>query len=216
MRVALDVDADFVAHMAEEELAGRLGVTAAVASSGRSLKAGWRSQITGTGLGARLARTIRERTYPEGRPSLRAASVVWTKAPEIVDSHDRGATIRAADGLWLSIPLPAAGKSLRGGRITPGEWERRTGRRLRFVYRRGRPSLLVDDGKVLPGARTMGRDGFSRAARGSRIRAKEPVPVFLLVPQVRLKKRLDLDALARAAEARLPGLIVAEWRRFAS
>ena len=56
---------------------------------------------------------------------------------------------RAADplenGFWLAIPLPAAGKSLRGGRITPGEWERRRGLRLRFVYRRMGPSLLVGE-----------------------------------------------------------------------
>jgi len=37
------------------------------------------------------------------------------------------------------------------------------------------------------------------------------VPIFLLVPQVKLRKRLDLarDAV-RAADA-VPGLIVAKW-----
>lgn len=34
------------------------------------------------------------------------------------------------DNFWLAIQTPAAGKSLRGGRITPGEWERRRGLRL--------------------------------------------------------------------------------------
>ena len=38
------------------------------------------------------------------------------------------------------------------------------------------------------------------------------VPIFLLVPQVKLPKRLSLDGPAREAEARLPGLIVANWR----
>jgi EpsI family protein len=37
--------------------------------------------------------------------------------------------------------VSAAGKSTRGGRITPGEWERRTGLRLQFIYRRRGPGL---------------------------------------------------------------------------
>ena len=54
----------------------------------------------------------------------------------IFGAHDTGPLIRSKDGCRLAIPLPAAGKSLRGGRITPGEWERRRGLRLRFIYRR--------------------------------------------------------------------------------
>jgi Family of unknown function (DUF6441) len=37
------------------------------------------------------------------------------------------------------------------------------------------------------------------------------VPIFLLVAQVKLPKRLDLDRDAQTAEADLPGLIVANW-----
>jgi Family of unknown function (DUF6441) len=58
---------------------------------------------------------------------------------------DQNRPLTKTDNFWLAIPLPAAGKSLRGGRITPGEWERRRGMRLRFVYRRSGPSLLVVD-----------------------------------------------------------------------
>jgi hypothetical protein len=49
--------------------------------------------------------------------------------------------IRSKDVLWLAIPLPDASKSLRGRRITPGEWERRRWVRLRSVYRRTGASL---------------------------------------------------------------------------
>ena len=41
-----------------------------------------------------------------------------------------------------------AGKSPRGGRIAPAEWERRTGLRLRFIYRRCGLSLLLAGGLV--------------------------------------------------------------------
>lgn len=76
--------------------------------------------------------------------SLGAAALIYSKAPHIVGAFDEGAVIRSKDGFWLAIPTEAAGKSAKGGRITPGEWERRNGRRLKFVYRRGRPGLLVD------------------------------------------------------------------------
>ena len=84
-------------------------------------------------------------TYGE---SLNAAALVWSNAPVIIGAHDTGPLIRSKNGFWLAIPTPAAGKSTRGGRITPGEWERRTGLRLRFIYRRRGPSLLVAEGRL--------------------------------------------------------------------
>jgi hypothetical protein len=40
----------------------------------------------------------------------------------------------------------------------------------------------------------------------------QTVPIFILVPQVKLRKRLDLESAANAAQARLPALILARWR----
>jgi len=37
------------------------------------------------------------------------------------------------------------------------------------------------------------------------------VPIFLLVPQVKLRKRLDLARDAERAVEAVPGLIVANW-----
>ena len=108
------------------------------------------------------------------------------------------------DNFWLAIPLPAAGKSLRGGRITPGEWERRRGLRLRFVYRRTGQSLLVAEGRL----NTKGQAVESRSKTG---RGKVTAPIFLLVPQVKLPKRLDLARDAGRALDSVPGLIVANW-----
>lgn len=93
----------------------------------------------------------------------------------IVGAHDTGPQIRSKDGFWLAIPLPAAGKSLRGGRITPGEWERRRGLRLRFGYRRKGPSLLVAEGRL----NTKGQAVASRSKTG---RGKATAPIFLLEP----------------------------------
>jgi hypothetical protein len=92
----------------------------------------------------------RGKTFPEVGESAEAAAYVWSRAPKIVDAFDRGVVIRSARGLFLAIPTAAAGKSGRSAvgsreKITPEGWQRRTGLKLRFVCRRGRPSLLVAD-----------------------------------------------------------------------
>jgi hypothetical protein len=190
--------------MAAEVRAGETAVSAATREAGNSLEAAWRAQTTGAGLGRRLANTIRSEQFPKGRPSLNAAALVWSKAPMIISAHDAGPLIRSKSGFWLAIPMPAAGKSSRGGRITPGEWERRTGLRLRFVYRRAGPSLLVAEGRL----NASGRGVASRSKTG---RGLTTVPIFLLVPQVKLPKRLDLGRDAARAQDAVPGLIVANW-----
>jgi hypothetical protein len=202
--IRLEVLGDIGAMMAAEITAGEKAVTKAVGDAGNGLKTAWRGQIIAAGLGQRLARTIRAAQYPKGKPSLNAAVLVWSQAPVVVGAHDTGPLIRSRNGFWLAIPTPAAGKSVRGGRITPGEWERRRGLRLRFVYRRNGPSLLVAEGRL----NTRGVGVASRSKTG---RGLTTVPIFLLVPQVKLRKRLDLDRDAKAAQAQIPGAIVANW-----
>ena len=121
MKLKLDITPDLAAMMAAEIKAGEKAVTAATREAGTSLKTAWRGQITGAGLGQRLARTIRSQQYPKGQPSLNAAALVWSKAPDIVSAHDTGPLIRSKTGFWLTIPTAAAGKSRRGGRISPVE-----------------------------------------------------------------------------------------------
>ena len=125
--------ADIARLMADEVKAGEKAVHFGIRDAGIALKAAWRGQITGAGLGQRLARTIRSEIWPKGRHSMNAASMVWTRAPVIVNAHDTGPLIRSNDGFWLAIPLEAAGKSRSGKRPTPGEWEARTGLRLRWT-----------------------------------------------------------------------------------
>ncbi len=110
------------------------------------------------------------------------------------------------DNFWLAIPTPAAGKSTKGGRITPGEWERRTGLRLRFIYRRRGPSLLVAEGRL----NSKGRAVASKSKTG---RGVATVPIFLLVPQVKLRKRLDLARDAARAVDGVPERIVSDWAK---
>jgi hypothetical protein len=204
MKLDLSVTGDIVTAMRAEILAGEKAVTVAMRAAGSGLKSDWRTQITRARLGPRLANTIRSKTYPAAGESLEAAALVWSNAPQIIAAHDTGPLIRSKDGFWLAIPTPAAGKGSRGKALTPGEWERRRGLRLRFVYRRNGPSLLVAEGRL--NSRGLGVTSRSKTGRG-----KSTVPIFLLVRQVKLTKRLDLARDATRAQAAIPGLIVANW-----
>jgi hypothetical protein len=53
--------------------------------------------------------------------------------------------------------------------------------------------------------------GLAAASRSKTGRGQVTAPIFLLVPQVKLPKRLDLTRDADGARDSLPGLIMANW-----
>jgi len=212
VRLQAAIEGDLKRFLAEEVKAAEEAVTAGVREATDGLKQDLRRQIAGAGLGQRLANTWRSEVYPKGARSIRAAGLVFSKAPNIVRVYEEGAVIRSKHGFFLAIPTPAAGRFGDGRRkMTPGLWERMHGARLRFVYRRRGPSLLVADNRR---ARTGRRGGFARASeRALRTgRGLVTVPMFLLVPQVTLRKRLDVTGAAEKWLALLPQLVVRNWR----
>lgn len=193
-------------------LAGEGAVTRAMRSAGQTLKANWRGQVRGAGLGSRLANTVRGEAYPKGSTSLNAAALVWTKAPEIIAGFEDGITIQSKDGFYLAIPTQAAGRGPRGARMTPLTWERRHGMRLRFVYRRTGPSLLVaDDARLTKKGSAIQKRG-KRRKRDGILTGAQTVPIFILVPKVRIGKRLNLLSAAERVSAQIPGLIASNWK----
>lgn len=236
MRIDARKDFDLERYMGREVRRAEKAVTKGVDAAGKGLRRGWQAQVRAA-LGYRLAGAIRQRTYPNRDESVNAAALVYApskrggrapyrssfeqsaSASDVILAHDRGALIRSARGVYLAIPLPAA-QGMRGAdstgrgdrtRITPGGWERRTGRRLRFIYRRGLPSLLVDDGTVAPGNVMLWRNGRGGGYRNPRGFKNRVVPIFILVPQVKLRKKTDLERDTRAWGAALPGLILRNW-----
>ncbi len=218
MRFTIKTD-DLAKGLAETEVEAARSVTSAMREVTEGLKSDLRADVVDSGLGQHLANTWRGKTYPESGVSLEAASFVWSRAPNIVDAFDRGVTIRSNKGFWLAIPTPAAGvKGINATgvmkRITPGGWERRTGMRLRFVYRRGQPSLLVADHARLS-KKGLARPNIGRTRAGNtytRLSGRATVVVFLLVPQVTLKKRLDIQSAAQRWGDRVGGVIASHWR----
>ncbi|MGH8573839.1 MAG: DUF6441 family protein, partial [Gammaproteobacteria bacterium] len=102
-----------------------------------------------------------------------------------------------------AIPTDAALGGRRGwggGRkftdLTPGEWERKNGAKLRLVYRSRGASLLVLDEARLSGKRKLGRQiAASRRGKGK----GETIVMFVLVPSVAHANRLALRPIIERA-----------------
>ena len=214
MRLQAAIQANLNDLLKAELAAAERAVTAGVREATDGLKTELRRQITGAGLGNRLANTWRGEVYPKGQPSIGAAGFVWSKAPKLVRLYAEGAVIRSKQGLFLAIPTPAAGRYGDARRkITPGSWERIHGLRLRFVYRRGSPSLLVaDNARLTKRGRAAANIGRRKGAAFTRFAGRTTVPLFILVPQVAVRKRLDVDGATQKWIAALPRLVVRHWQ----
>ena len=213
MKLAATIAGSIKAGMEAEMRTISKAVTAGVKEAGRGLKADLRKQVVSAGLGMRLSRTWRERTYPNKGHD--AASLVWSKAPQIIRTFDEGAVIKSKSGFWLAIPTPSAPKRGVGGkRINPSNFPEHRFGPLRFVYRRGRPSLLVVDGVRINKSGQVGRraKGGAFTKTGRMKQGMATSVMFIMVPQVRLKKRLDVKREAERWSRRLPALIQRHMR----
>lgn len=227
MRTRVSIEAEGLAAEIEKELAR--DITASIREGTEALKGLVRGATEQAFKGNRLPKAWRGKVYPQGQDSVDAAGVVSVrgKAAEIIETALKATVIRARGGRWLAIPTEAAGKfglkrgangmgatvNKRGARerITPGGFERRTGMKLRFVYeggkKGGRRAFLVADQAML-GAGRVAKPYQSRG-RGSRLYGPsgQTIVVFILVPQVSTRKRMDLDLIAQQIGERTAGLI---------
>lgn len=163
-----------------------------------------RRQVTSNGLGQRLANTWRNRVFPTSRRSVNPSGYIWSNAPDIVDSFNRGATIRPIAGakyLWIptkNVPrargrVSRSGRNLKGGAMLPEEVENMFN--TDFVIRRGKNGTLlafIDVVRSLNG-RTFRRGTKGRAAQG---RFAKPVLMFVLRRTVTLPRLLDTEGVA--------------------
>jgi hypothetical protein len=208
--IARSLQADMQAELREIERA----VTSGTRDAGRGLRAELRQQVTSAGLGQRLANSWRDRHYPNQQ--LDAATLVYTKAPQIVRAFDEGAVIRSQRGRFLAIPTEnAPRRGTDGKRISPSTFPEHRFGPLRFVRRSSGPALLVVDGLRASFSRKSGElRGFRRATDRARARGDglTTVVMFLLVPQVKLSKRLHVAQAAERWSAQLPELIEQQLR----
>ncbi|MBX9726204.1 MAG: hypothetical protein K2X09_02965 [Rickettsiales bacterium] len=211
MRLEAAIRGDLKKIMKEETAAAEKAVTLGVVAASNSLKAELRAQVTRAGLGEKMARTWKQRRYPSSGFSLGAAGLVYADMPQVIRAFNDGVTITNAKGTFLAIPTPAAPKRGVGGkRINPDNFPEHSLGRLRFIYRKGAPSLLVVENLR---ASTGKRAGYRKASESALKsgRGITTVVMFILLPQVTLKKRLDIDGAAERWRDKLPQLVLDSW-----
>ena len=124
--------------------------------------------------------------------------------------------IRSRRGRFLAIPTEnAPRKGTDGRRIRPSTFPEHRFGPLRFVPRQSGPSFLVADGLRASFSRKSGElRGFRRATERARRSGQglTTVVMFLLVPQVKLRKRLDVARAAERWSGQLPALIEQQLR----
>jgi hypothetical protein len=208
--VVRSLRADMQAELRDIERAVATGTR----DAGRGLKTELRNQVASAGLGQRLANSWRDKHYPNQQ--LDAASLVYTKAPQIIRAFDEGAVVRSKRGRFLAIPTEnAPRKGTDGRRIKPSTFPEHRFGPLRFVPRPTGPSLLVVNELRASFSRQTGElRGFRRATDRARRSGQglTTVVMFLLVPQVKLSKRLDVARSAEHWSAQLPALIERQLR----
>lgn len=207
-----------IIHRIETQLREQLQADAALIQTAAALSADSatnavkgevRARVT-AGLGsARAGNAVRARRYID--PNSLAGVVLsnWRykingKDVDVLGAYATGATISKPGGA-LALPLPAAGRKIGGGRMTPEKFMERTGLSLRLVKRPGRPSLLVTEGGRL-NSQGLARFKGGKKKRGQQGPVKRPdlnIPVFQLVQSVRLRKRIELGGINEFAAQQL-------------
>ena len=81
MKLNVSFTPDLIALMRAEVAAGQKAVSITMAQAGTSLKSAWRAQITGAGLGQRLANTIRSQTLSQGSQQPRRGHTGLVERP---------------------------------------------------------------------------------------------------------------------------------------
>ncbi|WP_010218847.1 DUF6441 family protein [Sphingomonas sp. PAMC 26621] len=181
--------------------AGTVAVSTATRSLEKKLEAATQAAVPG-----KLWRAWQSSRFPQSGPAQNPVGTIWLKG----GSRTRGAiqfwtqpgAIRGKGGQFLAIPLPAAGPRGRGRDLTPGEWERRNpGMRLQFVYRPGKPSLLVAVDAVLSGRKQIARGNTARRIAAGR--ASATVPIFVLLPLVKFRNAFAVEPIVAASEGEM-------------
>lgn len=159
---------------------------------------------TSAALGQRVANAWQDEFYPNAeRGPAKAADLVYTKAPKIIDAFDVGATIKPKAGRYLAIPTDNVRRGRDGHKMNPASFAE-AGIELRFVPPgRGRRygMLVVDDFQITKAGNPRFRNISKRTGR--RLGNDMTVVMFWLVPRTKLPKRLDLATHRRSTEADL-------------
>lgn len=161
-----------------------------------------RRQMRSAGLGDRLGKAIKDYVFPTRGASISAKGRLVSKAiykrpggsVDLLTVFDEGATVRAADGKYLALQI---------------------GTNIQFGSNYRAKQVFIDP-KTMVLLKLRSGNGYlvvRRGGRGADRHGNYGDPILILLKQVTIKKKLDLQAALDYATTGLDELIVAEWER---
>lgn len=217
VRVDAHIDGDLRAILEEARDEAADALRQGMRRASDRVQADLRTQTRAAGLGGKLEKAWRVQLYPSraSTRTLRPAGLVYSNATLVHDAFIEGATITARRGRYLVIPTREAeamgfartAESRKGGPI-PGGQLRRAARYRAAIDKLGPENIrdipLAGGRRLIvyrvPQGRGQGRTVRARGG-GVAFRRGADVPLFILVPQVRLAPRLDFAGAQTRAEA---------------
>ena len=209
---------DFASGQWTPAMERKIGVLSAAAGDAMTaavnlVKKEGRGAIAAAGFGPRPQNALRVNVYG-GRRGIDSAAWVFHRIPYF-GIFQTGATIQGSPLLWL--PLPTAPLRAGGRRITAGNYQQIIGAPLHMLKRPGKPPLLAayvagppksgrpaSIASLRTGARRRRRSDANTAFGGRSARfGTVSLPLFVGIPQVRVRARFDLRPIYRRAQLTL-------------
>lgn len=223
MKLSASIEGDLATLLAQEAKRAELAATSAIHEAGKGLQDELRDQVTGAGLGRKLANAIRLKVYPERAASIDAAAFVYARpgkgqrggAADIVAAFEEGTLIRRPGGRFLAIPTEnVPNKPGTRRRMTPDEVQDATklggfGRDLEAVPT-NRPGMLLLVLSAIRGSRGLRPVTVRRVKAGRQV---EWIVMFILVRQAQMPRLLDWKRPTDSWGGRLPALVIKHWER---
>lgn len=144
-----------------------------------------------------LKNTWRSEVFPRAGLAYEPSVIWFSNAEAIVSSFDDGQPIRAKTGGFLAVPIPGSPAedfpNPRGPDTKVDYAQQRFGDQLKFVPGTPRrPAMLVLEGGSFTKTGKLSRR--KRTKTGKFGKGTASIPLFFLVKEVRLGKRLDVQA----------------------
>ena len=222
MRVNGSVSGDLQAILDQAKGEVAAALRSGMAAAGASVQADLRSQTQSAGLGGGLERAWQRKDYPNPEKPLAPAALVYSKSVVLHRVFTEGASIRAARSRYLAIPTKEAealgyartDRSRKGGGI-PGGQQRRASQVYALIARLGAKNIRIEPAKggrrvviyTPPAGRGKGHTVRGRGGGSLGFQRGRGVVMFVLVPHVSLRSRIDFAAARGRAAATLEAAI---------
>jgi hypothetical protein len=206
---------------ARETTTGYLtGLKGAVKEAGLEVQTKLRDDVTSAGLGQGLANAWRLDVNPRGaKLAYSPSAYLHSNAAHIIEGFTKGEPLASRDGGYLAVPIPGSPadevRVPKGGKLI-AIMEKRFGKLRTIRTKRGLLMLVAENvrqsasGRFGSAVRTNKKTGTRYVPKNA---ATATLPLFWLVRQVRLAKRLNWPTIAKEAEGQFASTIESKLKQ---